>query len=78
VLAVEAENYTRLINWQLGLSVFQYAYSFLTIIIPSAIIASRVLSGELEVGRATQAAGAFTAILTALAIIVDGNWGSSG
>lgn len=64
-------NYTKLINWQLGLSVFQYAYSFLTIIIPSAIIATRVLSGELEVGRATQAAGAFTAILTALAIIVD-------
>jgi putative ATP-binding cassette transporter len=66
-----AANYLRLINWQLGLSVFQYAYSFLTIIIPSAIIASRVLSGELEVGRATQAAGAFTAILTALAIIVE-------
>ena len=36
-----AANYTRLINWQLGLSIFQYAYSFLTIIIPSAIIASR-------------------------------------
>lgn len=49
---------------------FQYGYSFMTIIIPSAIIASRVLSGELEVGR-DQAAGAFTAILSALAIIVD-------
>ncbi|HEY2415340.1 MAG TPA: ABC transporter ATP-binding protein/permease [Pirellulaceae bacterium] len=64
-------NYIKLINWQLGLNVFQYAYSFLTIVIPSTIIASRVISGELEVGRAIQAAGAFTAILNALAIIVD-------
>ena len=64
-------NLIRLIKWQFGLNLFQYGFSFLTIIIPSAIIASRVLSGELEVGRAVQAAGAFAAILTALTIIVD-------
>ena len=64
-------NYCKLIRWQLNLNMFQYAYSFLTIILPSAIIASKVLSGELEVGRAIQAAGAFAAILSALAVIVD-------
>jgi putative ATP-binding cassette transporter len=64
-------NYCKLIKWQLNLNMFQYAYSFLTIILPSAIIASQVLSGELEVGRAIQAAGAFAAILSALAVIVD-------
>ncbi|HQS57463.1 MAG: ABC transporter ATP-binding protein [Gallionellales bacterium 35-53-114] len=64
-------NYCKLIKWQLNLNLFQYAYSFLTIILPSAIIASQVLSGELEVGRAIQAAGAFAAILSALAVIVD-------
>jgi len=64
-------NFLNLIRWQLGLNTFQYAYSFLTIIIPSAIIASRVISGELEVGRAIQAAGAFRAILKSLAVIVD-------
>jgi len=64
-------NNTKLVNRQLLLNLFAYAYKFLTIVIPSAIIANRVLSGELEVGRAAQAAGAFTAILTALAIIVD-------
>lgn len=64
-------NYCKLIKWQLNLNMFQYAYSFLTIILPSAIIASKVLSGELEVGRAVQAAGAFAAILSALAVIVD-------
>ena len=65
------KNYSKLIRAQLNLNLFQQTYSFLTIILPSAIIAGRVLSGELEVGRAIQAAGAFAAILTALTVIVD-------
>lgn len=64
-------NYNKLIRAQLNLNLFQYGYSFMTIILPSAIIAGRVLSGELEVGRAIQAAGAFAAILSALTVIVD-------
>ncbi|KAB2970258.1 ABC transporter ATP-binding protein/permease [Zoogloea sp.] len=64
-------NYLRLIRIQLRLNLFQYAFSFLTVILPSVIIAGRVLSGELEVGRAIQAAGAFAAILAALTVIVD-------
>jgi putative ATP-binding cassette transporter len=43
----------------------------LTYFIPFAIVAHRVLAGELEVGRAVEAGGAFMAILTALAVIVD-------
>jgi len=65
------QNYSKLVNRQFLLNLFAYAYNFLTIVIPSAIIASRVLSGELEVGRAVQAAGAFTGILTALAVVID-------
>lgn len=64
-------NFSKLIRTQLKLNLFQYSYSFMTIILPSAIIAGRVLSGELEVGRAVQAAGAFAAILTALTVIID-------
>ncbi|TPQ36134.1 ABC transporter ATP-binding protein/permease [Cupriavidus sp. WKF15] len=64
-------NFNKLIRWQFNLNLFQYGYGFLTIMLPSAIVASRVISGELEVGRAIQAAGAFAAILTALAVIVD-------
>ncbi|MBZ0095341.1 MAG: ABC transporter ATP-binding protein/permease [Sulfuricella sp.] len=64
-------NYNKLIRAQLNLNLFQYGYSFMTIILPSAIIAGRVLSGELEVGRAIQAAGAFAAILRSLTVIVD-------
>ncbi len=65
------DNYIRLIRSQLNLNLFQYGYSFLTIILPSAIIANRVLSGKLEVGSAIQAAGAFAAILRSLTLIVD-------
>ncbi|MDD2546868.1 MAG: ABC transporter ATP-binding protein/permease [Burkholderiaceae bacterium] len=65
------DNVNRLIRRQFFLNLFQYAYSMLTIVLPSALIASRVLSGELEVGRAIQAAGAFAAVLSAISLIVD-------
>lgn len=64
-------NFRKLVRVQLNLNLFQYGYSFMTVILPSAIIAGRVLSGELEVGRAIQAAGAFAAILGALTVIID-------
>ena len=48
---------TQLLRTQFALNLFQYTFSFLTIVLPSAIIANRVLSGELEVGRAVQAGG---------------------
>ncbi len=69
--AAAFDNYNRLIRSQLFLNLFQYAYGLLTIVLPSAIIASRVLSGELEVGRAVQAAGAFAAVLSAISVIVE-------
>ena len=64
-------NFNRIIRQQLFLNLFQYTYSMLTIVLPSAIIASKVLSGELEVGSAVQAAGAFAAVLTATSVIID-------
>lgn len=39
--------------------------------LPSIILANGVLSGDLEVGRAIQAAGAFAAVLGAVSLIVD-------
>jgi putative ATP-binding cassette transporter len=69
--AAAFENYNRLIRQQLFLNFFQYAYSLLTIVLPSAIIAADVLSGDLEVGKAVQAGGAFAAVLAAISVIVD-------
>jgi vitamin B12/bleomycin/antimicrobial peptide transport system ATP-binding/permease protein len=65
------ENYKRLLKRTLGLNLFQYLYSFLTYALPSVIIAPRIISGELEVGRAVQAGGAFAAMLSALTVFVD-------
>ncbi|GGY82530.1 hypothetical protein GCM10007388_14350 [Pseudoduganella plicata] len=64
-------NFSRLIKKQRSLNLFQRTFSQLTLVLPFVILAEGVLSGELEVGRAVQAAGAFTAVLTAVGIIVD-------
>lgn len=65
------ENYKRLLKRTLGLNLFQYSYQFLTYALPSVVIAPRIISGELEVGRAIQAGGAFAAMLSALTVFVD-------
>jgi len=64
-------NFSRLIRKQRSLNLFQRGFSQLTLVLPSVILADGVLSGQLEVGRAIQAAGAFAAVLGAVALIVD-------
>ena len=64
-------NYARLIKKQRSLNLFQRAFSQLTLVVPSIILANDVLEGRLEVGRAVQAAGAFVAVLSAVSLIVD-------
>ena len=64
-------NFAKLIKKQRSLNLFQRSFSQLTIVLPSVILAHGVLSGELEVGRAVQAAGAFAAVLGAISVIVD-------
>ncbi len=65
------DNYGRLIRRQCALNIFQRAFGQLTLVVPSIILSGAVLSGELEVGRAVQAAGAFAAVLSAVSLIVD-------
>ncbi|HET9958631.1 MAG TPA: ABC transporter ATP-binding protein/permease [Polyangiaceae bacterium] len=64
-------NGQKLVDKTLFLNLFQYAYSFLALAVPSIIVAPRIISGELEVGRAIQAGGAFAAMLSALTVFVD-------
>ncbi len=65
------ENYNKIINWQWFLNLFQYSYSSITLIMPGLMLAPQVLSGDLEVGRVIQAAGAFAAVFAALTVIVN-------
>ncbi|MBC7918674.1 MAG: ABC transporter ATP-binding protein/permease [Rhodoferax sp.] len=71
VFAMVYANYKRVLGWQFRLNLLQYSHTFLTVALPTVIVAKDVLSGEMEVGRAIQAAGAFAAILSALTIIVQ-------
>lgn len=64
-------NATEIIRWSLRLNFFFHGNSFLAMVLPTLIIAPRVLSGELEVGRIVQASGAFSAILYALTLLVN-------
>ncbi len=64
-------NFAKLIRKQCSLNLFQRTFSQLTLVLPFMILAGGVLSGQLEVGRAVQAAGAFTAVLSAVGVIVD-------
>lgn len=64
-------NFAKLIKKQRSLNLFQRTFSQLTLVLPGVILADGVLSGQLEVGRAIQAAGAFTAVLAAVGVIVD-------
>ena len=64
-------NYNRLINWQLFLNLFQYAYTSATLIIPGIILAPQVMSGDLEIGSVVQATGAFAAVFSALNVVVS-------
>lgn len=64
-------NFSKLIKKQRNLNLFQRTFSQLTLVLPGVILAGNVLSGEMEVGRAIQAAGAFTVVLGAVGVIVD-------
>ncbi|MGF1676640.1 MAG: ABC transporter ATP-binding protein/permease [Rivularia sp. (in: cyanobacteria)] len=63
-------NFHRLVNWQLRLNFFQNSYQYITLLLPTIVLAPRILSGELEVGASARAATAFRSILIALTLIV--------
>ncbi|RMF22077.1 MAG: ABC transporter ATP-binding protein/permease [Cyanobacteria bacterium J083] len=66
------ENFNKLILWQeLLLGLFTYTYSFLPYVIPAIIVAPKVLSGEFEVGKVTEAQIAFSRVFDSLNLIVD-------
>ncbi len=65
-------NYNLLVLWQeIYLGLFTHAYDFFPYILPAIVIAPQVLSGDLEVGKVTEAAGAFAIIFRSLNFIVE-------
>lgn len=64
-------NTKKMIRAQFLLNLFQRSFSQLSLLVPFVVLAGQVLSGELEVGQAVQAGGAFAAVLSAVSLIVD-------
>jgi vitamin B12/bleomycin/antimicrobial peptide transport system ATP-binding/permease protein len=63
-------NFSRLIRWQLSLTVFQNGYQYLTFLLPFVLLAPRIFSGELEVGAVTQSQAAFERLGAIFGIII--------
>ena len=65
-------NYNLLVLWEeIYLGLFTHAYDFFPYVLPAIVIAPQVLSGDLEVGKVTEAAGAFAIIFRSLNFIVQ-------
>lgn len=64
-------NFKRLIFWEFSLNNLKNFYEFIPYIIPPVVLAGSVFSGDLEVGKITEAQGAFLRVFFSLNIIVD-------
>jgi putative ATP-binding cassette transporter len=64
-------NTKKMIRAQFMLNLFQRSFSQLSLLVPFVVLAGQVLAGDLEVGQAVQAGGAFAAVLSAVSLIVD-------
>ena len=65
------DNFKQLIAWELNLNVLTNAYEFIPFIIPALVVAKSVFSGEIEVGKVTEAQGAFVRVFFSLNVIVS-------
>ncbi len=64
------DNFKRLIFWELNLNILTNAYEFIPFILPAIVVAPGIFAGELEVGKVTEAQGAFIRIFFSLNLIV--------
>lgn len=68
--AAAFDNFKRLIFWELNLNILTNAYEFIPFILPAIVVAPGIFAGELEVGKVTEAQGAFIRIFFSLNLIV--------
>jgi len=64
------DNFKQLIFWELNLNVLTNAYEFIPFIIPALVVSKSIFSGEIEVGKVTEAQGAFLRVFFSLNVIV--------
>ncbi len=65
------DNLKRLIFWELNLNVLTNAYEFIPFVLPAIVVAPGIFAGELEIGKVTEAQGAFIRVFFSLNLIVS-------
>ncbi|MBD2202761.1 ABC transporter ATP-binding protein/permease [Calothrix sp. FACHB-1219] len=64
-------NFQRLILWsEIYLNIFKNQFGYLTLIIPALILGNQIISGEIEVGKVTEASGAFGQVAFSVNLIM--------
>ncbi len=64
------QNFKRLILWELNLNVLTNAYEFIPFVLPAIVVAPAVFAGDLEVGKVSEAQGAFMRVFFSLNVVV--------
>jgi len=64
------DNFKRLLFWELNLNGLTNAYEFIPFVLPAIVVAPAVFSGDLEVGKVSEAQGAFIRVFFSLNVIV--------
>ncbi len=64
------DNYKKLLKWELALNGLTNFYEFIPFVLPAIVVAPGVFSGEVEVGKVSEAQGAFIRVFFSLNVIV--------
>ncbi len=64
------ETVKRLLIWELNLNVLTNAYEFIPFILPALVVAPAIFAGDMEVGKLTEAQGAFIRVFFSLNVVV--------
>ncbi len=64
------ENVKRLLVWELNLNVLTNAYEFIPFVLPAIVVAPAIFAGEIEIGKVSEAQGAFVRVFFSLNLIV--------
>lgn len=64
------ENIKRLLIWELNLNILTNAYEFIPFILPALVVAPAIFAGEMEVGKVSEAQGAFIRVFFSLNVVV--------
>ncbi|MGC1310148.1 MAG: ABC transporter ATP-binding protein/permease [Phormidesmis sp.] len=63
-------NYKQLLTWELSLNGLTNIYEFIPYVLPAIVVAPAVFSGDVEVGKVSEAQGAFIRVFFSLNVIV--------